>query len=147
MEQTTSENCAYIAKEDKVVVTKKDLSRIAFDGYNPACLALYGTGDVSLYYILQSGKSIRALHFDNGCDYFEEGLARGIVEEKIIFFDKKLDIILKTDFPFAYPFSNGEAKVCRGFTWRESGEHRVMEGGECANINLKGELISPFKAP
>src|SRR5690606_38550055 len=56
-------------------------------------------------YVDKSGRSIlRPYFFDNGPDYFEEGLARFVENGKVGFHDKALNIVIPAQYDFAYPF-------------------------------------------
>lgn len=63
-------------------------------------------------YIDRQGKSvIRPMIYDNGPDYFSEGLARFIAGGKYGFFDETGRIVLPAQYDFAFPFENGAARV------------------------------------
>jgi len=89
------------------------------------------------------GLARRVLNFDNGPDYFEEGLARTEQNGKIGFFNKKLSIVIKPQYDFAFPFNKGVSIVCNGCTKKKTGEHTEIEGGKWGAINTKGEIIQP----
>ncbi len=91
------------------------------------------------------GLAIRVLNFDNGPDYFEEGLARTEKNGKIGFFDKKLSVVIKPQYDFAFPFNKGVSIVCSGCTKKKTGEHTEIAGGRWGAINRKGEIIQPVK--
>jgi hypothetical protein len=99
------------------------------------------------YYIDRTGKKlITPLIFDNGPDYFEEGLARFTERKKIGFFDKHGRIIIEAKFDFAWPFHERLAVVCMDCKKLPSdGEHSKMIGGRWGYINKKGEFMIPLK--
>jgi len=66
---------------------------------------------------------LRPYIFDNGPDYFEEGLARFVDHGKIGFHDEALNIVIPADYDFAFPFRNGVAKAGMNCSTREEGEH------------------------
>jgi hypothetical protein len=86
---------------------------------------------------------IRPFIFDNGPDYFEEGLARFTEHEKFGFFDTTGKIVIKPQFEFASPFHEELAAICIGCKSKVQGEHRFMEGGKWGYIDRKGEIIIP----
>lgn len=61
--------------------------------------------------------------FDNGPDYFEEGLARFIENGKMGFHDQALNIIIPAKYDFVYPFENGTAQAGTNCTTQQHGEH------------------------
>ena len=99
-------------------------------------------------YIDQMGRVIiRPFSFDNGPDYFKEGLARFNLNGKLGFFDKTGKIIIKAQFDFAEPFHDGLAAVCIGCRSEiiDHGEHSVMVGGLWGYINQRNRIIVPLK--
>lgn len=75
-------------------------------------------------YVDRSGRPIlRPYIFDNGPDYFEEGLARFVDKGKIGFHDEALNIVIPAQYDFAFPFQGGVAKVGTHCATRWHGEH------------------------
>ena len=103
------------------------------------------SSDYGEFYVNESGFIRRAKFFDNGADYFEEGLARTKVKGKIGFFDKDLKIVIPPIFDFAFPFKNGISIVCMGCKSQKDGEHWSVIGGKWGTINKKGEIVSALK--
>lgn len=84
--------------------------------------------------------------FDNGPDYFEEGLARYIDSKgRFGYMNKKLKIVIPAQFTFAFPFRDGIANVCNGCETKTKGEYSVMEGGEWWTINKTGKIVEKSK--
>jgi len=82
-------------------------------------------------YIDTKGKTvIRPFVFDNGPDYFREGLARFELHGKFGFFDKRGSVTIHPQFDFAMPFQGGLSAICTGCTERRAGEHSTMTGGK-----------------
>lgn len=52
--------------------------------------------------------------FDNGPDYYEDGLSRFLKDGKVGFHDLKGNIVIKPIYDFASPFRDGHANVCNG---------------------------------
>ena len=93
-------------------------------------------------YIDMSGTIIlRPFIYDNGPDYFSEGFARFVKNDKIGFFDETGKIIIEAKYDFANPFSNGMAVVCNGCQKEYMGEHYTMVGGLWGYINTEGEEV------
>jgi len=86
---------------------------------------------------------IRPFVFDNGPDYFEEGLARFRSESKFGFFDRKGRVIIEPRFDFALPFHDGLAAVCSGCKEELEGEHRSVKGGVWGYIDRRGAVVFP----
>jgi len=97
-------------------------------------------------YINQEGEIlIRPFIFDNGPDYFRQGLARYVENSKFGFFDTSGKIAIKANWDFAAPFSDGLAAVCNGCQKEISGEHSFMQGGRWGFIGLDGNVLIPLK--
>jgi len=84
---------------------------------------------------------IRPLPFDNGPDYFSDGLARFTEAGKVGFFDKRGRVSIGARFDFALPFSEGLAAFCQGCSQRQEGEHRSVAGGTWGFIDKKGTIV------
>lgn len=94
-----------------------------------------------IYYISSDGKLAKTHLFDNGADYFQEGLARTIKNGKFGFINKQLQTIIAPEYDFAFPFSQGRAKVCIGCQAKKVGEHSTVVNGLWGYIGTTGEII------
>ena len=114
---------------------------VALDAsYNDMGLAhLYSSE--GLFYFQMNGKIMRTMMYDNGPDFFSEGLVRTVRDDKYGFMDKHLNIKIERQYDFASPFSNGKAKVCVGCKKISDGEHSWYEGGVSYFINKLGQKI------
>ncbi len=74
---------------DNVKIYQNHLNRLLFDGNGLATVFAGG----KVFYVLKDGTSARVQYFDNGPDYFVEGLTRTISKGKYGFMDDKLNII------------------------------------------------------
>lgn len=136
-ELTEYKNCAKSGRNHKVTVNKKHLESLAF---NPTGLAEIRIND-SLYYINKQGKLARSYFFDNGADYFVEGLSRTVQQNKFGFINTNLDTVIEPVYDFAFPFSNGLSKVCIGCTDIKAGEHTEMQNGKWGMIDKSGNVV------
>ncbi|WP_353154677.1 WG repeat-containing protein [Pollutimonas bauzanensis] len=66
---------------------------------------------------------IRPYIFDNGPDYFEEGLARFVKDGKMGFHDKALNIVIPARYDFVFPFQDGAAKAGTNCRRERASEH------------------------
>ncbi len=89
----------------------------------------------------------RPFVYDNGPDYFQEGLARFVEQGKVGFLDEKGKQQIKAEFDFARPFSGGLAAACMGCEEKqvvtESGSHTQVVGGKWGFIDNKGQWQIP----
>ena len=128
-----------VIKGDQITLRKKYAEDVLFNGAGLACV-MFSAEDV--FYIQKNGRSQRTLFFDNGCDYFEKGLARGIVNEEMVFINEQLDIVLTPGFKRLSHFNYNHAVVCNGpFVEEKHGEHTLLKGGKCGLINKQGLLV------
>ena len=87
------------------------------------------------------GKAVPALAYDNGADYFQEGLARTVQDGKIGFVNESLDLVVAPVWDFAWPFVDGFALVCNGCQKVTDGEHTSLTGGGWGYIDSNGKVI------
>ncbi|MEJ2543276.1 MAG: WG repeat-containing protein [Calditrichaceae bacterium] len=87
---------------------------------------------------------IRPYVYDNGPDYFSEGLARFVKNGKFGFFNEFGRIVIEAQWDFAYPFQDGKAAVCKGCKITTDNEHSSVTGGEWGYIDKKGNIVVPI---
>ena len=100
------------------------------------------------FYVTRQGKAVPVLVFDNGPDYFSEGLAQSNKDGTITFVDRRLIPVLVTPYTWASPFHHGRADVCLGCTETQvhpGSEHTMMTGGAWGVINRTGRVIVPIR--
>jgi WG containing repeat len=103
--------------------------------------------DGQLLFVLASGKTAPALPFDNGPDYFVEGLARTVRDGKVGFVNEALDVVVPREWDFAFPFEDGFARVCTGCSIEHHGteEHGEVRGGAWGWIDRQGRVVVPVE--
>jgi hypothetical protein len=98
--------------------------------------------DSGWVYINRQGKKlIRPYVFDNGPDYFCEGLARYVSGGRIGFFDESGRIVIPAKFQFAAPFSGGFSAFCERCVPVREGEHTRQQGGKWGYLDKKGAIV------
>ena len=90
---------------------------------------------------LQGRTLLTPFIFDNGPDYFSQGLARFVENGKMGFFDQSCSVVIPAAFTFATPFEQGRAAVCQDCVKVMYGEHWTMEGGRWSCIDTKGNVV------
>lgn len=98
-----------------------------------------------ILFALPSGRTARALLFDNGPDYFSEGLARTVLDAKVGFVNERLEVVIPRIWDFAFPFEGGLARVCLGCSRVLSphSEHTEIRGGAWGYIDHTGQIAVP----
>jgi hypothetical protein len=98
-----------------------------------------------ILFALPSGKTARTLLFDNGPDYFREGLARTVRDAKVGFVDEHLEVVIPRIWDFAFPFEGGVSRVCLDCSrvLRPHSEHAEVHGGTWGYIDHSGQVVVP----
>lgn len=96
--------------------------------FSPAAQGLSLTQDEQGWvYVNEKGAAVlRPFIYDNGPDYFEEGLARFVAKGKMGFHDQSLKVWIPARYDFAFPFVHGKAKVGMNCKLIPEGEHRSV---------------------
>ena len=121
---------------------------IAFDFTGK--IAAIGRKD-GLYYIDGNGNilNIRPFIYDNGPDYFREGLARFTLATKTGFLNEHGEVVIDPlEFDFVSPFFDSLAVVCIGCAEvkeDEHNEHTSIAGGKWGYVDRQGHLTIPLK--
>lgn len=85
--------------------------------------------------------------FENGADYFAEGLVRIVSSRgKIGFANAAGKTIIAPQFDYAQSFCEGLAAVCTGCrTEKADAEHNFVTGGRWGYINRSGRIVVPIE--
>ncbi|CAA6822490.1 MAG: Unknown protein [uncultured Sulfurovum sp.] len=134
--------CGEFFDEDTLLIYSKHFDKMDFGEDN--LTSLYTNNGI--FYVSKLGKVKRTFLFDNGADYFEEGLTRILKEKKFGFMDKKLKVVIIPQYDFAFPFQNAKAVVCNGCKQKkeEHKEYMQIVGGKWGAIDKQGSIIIPM---
>ena len=120
----------------KVVVQPKYSSVYPISDYLMA-----GYSDSKWMVLDNAGKEVfEVFTYDNGPDYFTEGLARFVQDGKMGFFDETGKIVIPAQFDFVYPFENGTAQFVNGGKKVSDGEHSTIQGGKGGTVDKQGKI-------
>jgi len=87
----------------------------------------------------------RPFFYDNGADYFSEGVRRFVKNGKVGFADRNGTVVIEANHDFASPFNYGYAAFCDGCDWEKTDdEHKAIVGGDWGVMNFKGEIVQPI---
>ncbi|MBK1897135.1 WG repeat-containing protein [Chryseobacterium paridis] len=90
----------------------------------------------------------RPFLYDNGADYFSEGVRRFVKNGKVGFADRNGTTIIEAQHDFVSPFNYGYAAFCDGCDWEKTeDEHKAIVGGVWGVMNAKGEIVQPVSTP
>jgi hypothetical protein len=135
-------HCAKLRGEGSLAVDSEHLKNLYFsEGLGEILVPTVGW-----YYVTPTGQTAPVLTYDNGADYFAEGLARTIRGGKVGFIDRSLSEIIPPTWDFAFPFAGGSAVVCNSCrSYPVGDEHSELRGGVWGYINRSGEVVVPIK--
>jgi hypothetical protein len=125
--------------QDNLIIIKAQFT--AALEFNEAGIAAVADSSGWMYIDKTGHILLRPFIYDNGPDYYVEGLARYVDNGKIGFFDQSGKIVIKARWDFAYPFHNGKAAVCSGCSEFSKGEYHSIKGGKWGYIDTAGQLI------
>ena len=137
---TPYEKCGYV-ENGKMVLFPGFLKRLDFSVHG---LASAWIDNSKWVYIKRDGTVIPTIMYDNGPDYFQEGMARYREKDKLGFIDEKGEVVIPAQFEWAFPFKDGIAEVCEGFTWVSDGEYSRPVGGRWGAIDKTGSVVIPI---
>ncbi len=134
----------YRTADKEVVIEPRYVMAQPFDEYGIAAVR----DDQGWAYIDAAGETlVRVFEFDNGPDYFSEGMARYVDGDKMGYVDRKAQVVIEAQFDFATPFEDGRAEVCTGCEEQAMGEHSMMVGGQWWAIDADGEKLEELPPP
>lgn len=128
---------------NSVELAPEHFKRLDFEGDGLASAHIDG----EMYYINRQGKFLHVLTFDNGADYFVEGLVRAWVNGKVGYYDTNLEPVIPAIYDWGTPFDQGRAEVCQGCTRSpaDADGHWAMGGGKWGIIDRTGKLVEPLR--
>lgn len=131
------------------LINRRDTLQLDKNHFNNLYFAPNGLASIwydgAIFYVSKKGKVARTHFYDNGADYFVEGVARTISNNKFGYIDEQLNIVIKPEYDFAFPFKNGTAVVCNGCQPESDGEHTIVVGGKWGVINRDGKVVTPLE--
>ncbi|WP_269791509.1 WG repeat-containing protein [Stenotrophomonas sp. Iso1] len=110
--------------------------------FNEDGLASLQAGD-QYYYVRRDGRYLPVILYDNGPDYFQEGLTRSVINGRLGYYDTQLQPAFSARFSWGWPFEKGIAQVCENChpgTPDASG-HTSMIGGQHFRIDRQGKRL------
>lgn len=141
------DDCGHFDKQGEPVFSVQQQQQIRQAADNNLICVYVGTelGHYRVFYFFND-KRYETVFYDNGCDYFQEGLVRVFENGKTAFADNQLNIVLRPNTDIATSFWAGHAIVCNGpLDFEQVGEHTLQRGGNCGLINHQGELVLPMQ--
>lgn len=123
------------------LVGKKVANELAYDADK---LASIRSQDGFLW-VDSQGHARPVITYDNGPDYFAEGLARTRKNGKVGYFDQSLKLVIAPQYDFGFPFDGGFAIVCNGCVEQSDGEHKMRVGGLWGAIDRHGAMVHAIR--
>ncbi len=134
------EKVTYKDTAGNIVIDAKDYLMSLTDTFYTMAIVL----DINQGFIgidRQQNRMFNIFVYDNYPDSVSEGLFRIIEEGKIGYANLSGDIIIKPQFPCAYPFKNGKAKVSIDCVGIKEDEYSFWESENWFFIDKKGNKI------
>lgn len=79
--------------------------------------------------------------YDNGPDYFSEGLLRIVKNGKIGYANEQGKIVIEPQYNCAWPFANGKASVSNNCKVEKDGEHKIWTSENWVKIDKSGKIV------
>lgn len=131
------EGCAILDETGGLKILPSHLQAISFDDD----LASVLIAD-QWYYLRPDGSMLSVPTFDNGPDYWRDGLVRTRRDGRIGFAGRDFELVIEPLYDWAWPFEDGLALVCRGCRIEEGpGEHHAVVGGRWGVIDRSGREV------
>ena len=135
--------CTRIDAAGQRWVKAEDLGALSFD--KDGLAAVWIEAVRRFHYVGRDGRMAPVITYDNGPDYFVEGLARTPVDGRIGYIDRTLRVVIPARYDMGFPFEHGRAVVCNGCVAKRQGEHAFMEGGLWGAVDRNGREIVPLR--
>jgi hypothetical protein len=103
------------------------------------------SSDCGKFLVRPDGYAMPTHPFDNGADYFCEGLVRHVLDRKFGYMNADLDVVVPPTYDFAFPFGGGHGVVCADCRFEPDGEHTSVTCARCGAVNTRGELVVPLE--
>ena len=147
-----TDTCGSLNDDGVLTLESHILDDVDWSKYGMSCLMVFGSQiQNGWFFINQSGHGRSSTFLqDNDCAPFTEGLARGLSQGKVVFYNQVLDVVHASDFVWASPFYRGHAKVCKGELLKQydsTGEHYTYTGGTCGFIKRDFSTVVPIVYP
>lgn len=115
------------------------LARLRFDKNGLAALQ----AGRQYYYVRRDGTYLPVITYDNGPDYFADGLTRARVDGRIGYYDTRLQPAFAARFDWGFPFQDGSAEVCDGCRegTPDADGHAGIVGGTRFRIDRQGNVL------
>jgi len=145
-----AKNCGSI-KNGLLSVDPSLLKKMMWSKYGMQCIYINYPKDKGWFFINQNGFG-RGSPFtrDNDCNWFLSGLAVGVSNGHVIYFNQVMDVVKSTNYTWASNFYKGYSMVCTGELTKEydmHGEHYQLKGGQCGFINREFKVVVPVQYP
>jgi hypothetical protein len=132
--------CGYVNSQDDTVIAVGKYEYCFTDTLKYMAIVLKRSGE--LVAIDRFDRELfEVMWYDNGPDYFSEGLIRIKKNGKIGFADEKGKMVIEPLFECAFPFENGRARVALSCKTVQDGEHSRWESDSWFYIDKRGRKM------
>ncbi len=122
-----------------LAISTEALGQLQFDENGLAALQ----AGHQYYYVRRDGLHLPVITYDNGPDYFAQGLTRARLGGRIGYYTVQLEPAFAERFDWGFPFEGGVAEVCNGCHEGapDAGGHTSIVGGTHFRIDLHGKRL------
>jgi hypothetical protein len=98
-----------------------------------------------VFWVRPDGRAVPTQLYDNGADYFCNGLVRSLLDGQYGYVNARLETVVPARYDFAYPFQGGHGTVCNDCTFSSDGEHTSVACARCGAVDVHGTLVLPLE--
>ncbi len=140
IDENNEASCIYLNQKGDTIIDGKEYAYCFSDTIEHFGFVM--TNDNICMAIDRNGKEMyQVFWYDNGPDYYSDGLFRIIKNGKIGYADETGTVIIEPQFECAEPFEAGKAKVAKKCTLVADGEYKRAESSEWFYINKAGKIV------
>lgn len=129
--------CGYVNSRGDTVIAIGKYEYCFTDTLEHMAIVLKKSGEL-MAIDRQERELFEVLWYDNGPDYFADGLIRIKKNGNIGYADEKGRVVIAPQFGCAFPFQNGRARVAMACKTVQEGEHSRWESEEWFYIDKSG---------
>jgi len=134
-----SESCGRVSDAGELILFSEHHENLLFRKNGLACVNLSVN---TAFLVHEDGRSMSVRAFENGCDDFIGGFARGKLEDREVYIDEDLNVVLDPGFERLGPFRYEFGTVCEGPIRIEPDETGALRYvGKCGLIDGDGNIV------
>jgi|GEM_PF-6876155 len=126
-------------------VYRMDPRAVAAFGQSTSDSPFEAWSQCGVFHVRRDGRALPTHLFDNGPDPFCSGLARYVVDGKLGYMNRALEVVVPATYDFAFPFDGERGPVCNQCAFQSDGEHTAVSCASCGAVDKDGKLTVPLQ--